>query len=98
MMINIIAKVITVATNNTMSKGSSPAMSMMELGGKPLNDGGQVGVVRVRLGHIYPVGEVCYLVVVRMMVVRTMVVRMMMVVVVRIMVVMVVILFLIWGS
>ena len=44
-------------------------MSMMELGGEPLNDSGQVGVVRVRLGHVYPVGEVCYLVVVRMMVV-----------------------------
>ena len=64
-------------------------MSMMELGGEPLNDGGQVRVVRVRLGHIYPVGEVCYLVVVRMMMVL---VRIMVVVV------MVVILFLIWGS
>ena len=40
-------------------------MSMMELGGEPLNDGGQVGVVGVRLGHIYPVGEICDLVVVR---------------------------------
>ena len=48
---------------------SSPAMSMMELGGEPLNDSCQVGIARVRLGHIYPVGEVCYLVVVRMMVV-----------------------------
>ena len=44
-------------------------MSMMELGSQPLYDGGQVGVVGVRLGHIYPVGEVCYLVVVRMMMV-----------------------------
>ena len=44
-------------------------MSMMELGGEPLNDGGQVGVVGVRLSHIYPVGEVCDLVVVRIMVV-----------------------------
>ena len=57
-------------------------MSMMELGGEPLNDGGQVRVVRVRLGHIYPVGEVCYLVVVRIMVVKMMVV----------------LLFIIWGS
>ena len=62
-------------------------MSMMELGGEPLNDGGQVGVVGVRLGHIYPVGEVCYLVVVGMMVV-----------VVKMMVVRVVLLFIIWGS
>ena len=44
-------------------------MSVMELGGEPLNDSCQVGIARVRLGHIYPVGEVCYLVVVRMMVV-----------------------------
>ena len=54
-------------------------MSMMELGGEPLNDGGQVRVVGVRLGHIYPVGEVCYLVVLRMRVVRMMVVVVMMV-------------------
>ena len=57
-------------------------MSVMELGGEPLNDSCQVGVVRVRLGHVYPVGEVCYLVVVRMMVLRMMVV----------------LLFIIWGS
>ena len=47
-----------------MSTYFPPAMSMMELGGEPLYDGGQVGVVGVRLGHVYPVGEVCYLVVV----------------------------------
>ena len=60
-------------------------MSVMELGGEPLNDSCQVGIARVRLGHIYPVGEVCYLVVVKMMVVvvrmRVVVVRMMVAVV-----------------
>ena len=54
-------------------------MSVMELGGKPLNDGGQVGIARVRLRHVHPVGKVRYLMMMKMiMVMMMMMVTMMM--------------------
>ena len=52
-------------------------MSVMELGGKPLDDGGQVGIARVCLRHVHPVGKVRYLMMMMMMIMVMMMVMMM---------------------
>ena len=55
-------------------------MSVMKLRSEPLNDGGQVGIARVRLRHVHPVGKVRYLMMMMMIMVMMLMVMMMMMV------------------